>query len=108
MTLGTLKIKPTKIEPNTVIKQNLNEAVDGSVYGYHFGTRKEFTVQLDFLSEEDKKTIEGLIGQKFTLVFDNGEKYNVRIVGNIDWNRYQLANGDEMYSAQLKLIEVVV
>jgi len=108
MMLGTLQVKPSKLQPTTVIKQNKNEAVDGSVYGYYFGQRKEFNLTIDFLSEEDKRALEGLIGQKFEMVLDNGEKYNVRIDGQINWTQYRLANGEYMYTAQLRLIEVVV
>ena len=42
------------------------------------------------------------------MVLDNGEKYNVRIDGQINWTQYRLANGEYMYTAQLRLIEVVV
>lgn len=109
MTLGTLQLRPTRIQQMTIVKQNLNEAVDGSVYGYFFGKRKRFQIQLDFLSEEQKTSIEEMLGQKVELVLDNGEKYNVRISGNtINWKQTQLISGEYIYSTLLTLEEVIV
>ena len=108
MILDTLNLKPSEMRIETVLKQNLNEAVDGSMYGYYFGERKEIQVKLDFISAEQKKEIEDLATKKFKVVLDTGEKYNMRIANNISWEKYKLLDSSYIYSTTLYLIEVVV
>jgi len=78
MTLNRLQIDAKNIRISNVDSTVSNVAVDGSVHGYHFGSHKQISFDVDWLSADDRQTLEDSRASKVLLVLDTGEKYYVR------------------------------
>ena len=105
---GNVKLHVKEVPETIEIKQNLNEAIDGSTYGYYFGQVRTWNVTTTFFDEETKKKIENNIKDKHRLYLDDGKFYNVRIDGEINYNVFKTVQGEKTYTAQFTLREVVV
>ncbi|MFA5658496.1 MAG: hypothetical protein WC900_04365 [Oscillospiraceae bacterium] len=78
MTLNGLQIDGKNVRISNVDSTAMNTAVDGSVHGYHFGSHKQISFYVDWLSADDRQTLEDSRTSKVLLVLDTGEKYYVR------------------------------
>lgn len=79
MTLNGQQINGKNVRISNVDSTASNTAVDGSVHGYFFGSHKQISFDVDWLSADDRQTLEASRSSKVVLVLDTGEKYNVRI-----------------------------
>ena len=78
MTLNNLQIDGKNVRISDIDSNAMNTAVDGSVHGYHFGSHKQISFDVDWLSADDRQILESGRSSKVVLVLDTGEKYNVR------------------------------
>ncbi|MCK9327099.1 MAG: hypothetical protein M0P69_16520 [Bacteroidales bacterium] len=78
MTLNGLQIDGKNVRISNVDSTAMNTAVDGSVHGYHFGSHKQISFDVDWLSADDRYSLEDSRTSKVLLVLDTGEKYYVR------------------------------
>ena len=78
MTLSGLQIDGKNVRISNVDSTAMNTAVDGSVHGYHWGSHKQISFDVDWLSADDRQTLEDSRTSKVLLVLDTGEKYYVR------------------------------
>lgn len=78
MTLNNLQIDGKNVRISDIDSNIMNTAVDGSVHGYHFGSHKQISFNVDWLSEDDRQILEHSRTGKVLLVLDTGEKYYVR------------------------------
>jgi hypothetical protein len=78
MTLNGLQIDGKNVRISDIDSNAMNTAVDGSVHGYFWGSHKQISFDADWLSADDRQTLEAGRTSKVVLVLDTGEKYNVR------------------------------
>jgi hypothetical protein len=78
MTLNGLRIDGKNVRISDIDSTAMNTAVDGSVHGYFWGSHKQISFDVDWLSADDRQTLEDSRTGKVLLVLDTGEKYYVR------------------------------
>ena len=105
MTLNGLQIDGKEIRISNVDSTAMNIAVDGSVHGYHFGSHKQISFDVDWLSADDRQTLEAGRTSKVVLVLDTGEKYNVRYSLS-DFQEIWIDN-EPVYNVSITATEVV-
>lgn len=105
MTLNGLQIEGKNVRISNVDSNVMNTAVDGSVHGYFYGSHKEIFFDIDWLSTDDRQTLEGSRSSKVVLVLDTGEKYNVRI--NLSDFQEIWIDNEPVYNVSVTATEVV-
>ena len=105
MTLNGLQIDGKNVRISNVDSTAMNTAVDGSVHGYFFGSHKQISFDVDWLSSDDRQTLEDSRSSKVVLVLDTGEKYNVRISLS-DFQEIWIDN-EPVYNVSMTCTEVV-
>jgi len=105
MKIGTLNANAKNIRINSIDRTASNTAVDGSVHGYYWGSHKQITFNIDWLSADDRQTLEAARTGKIELVLDTGEKYNVRLSLG-EFNEVWIDN-EPVYSVEVTATEVV-
>ena len=105
MTLNGLQIEGKNVRISNVDSTASNTAVDGSVHGYYFGSHKQVSFDVDWLSSDDRQTLEASRSSKVVLVLDTGEKYNVRVILS-DFQEIWIDN-EPVYSVSITATEVV-
>jgi hypothetical protein len=80
MTLNGMKIEGKNVSISNNDKTTMNQTADGNVHGYFWGSHKEITFDVEWLSADDRQELEESRKTKILLVLDTGEEYNVRIV----------------------------
>lgn len=105
MKIGNLNTQGINVRIANVDKTAMNNAVDGSVHGYFFGSHKKITFDLEWLSSDDRQTLEAARTDKVELVLDTGEKYNVRLSLG-DFNEVWM-DDEPVYSVSVTATEVV-
>jgi hypothetical protein len=105
MTLNGLRIDGKNVRISDIDSTAMNTAVDGSVHGYHFGSHKQISFDVDWLSADDRQTLEAGRTSKVVLVLDTGEKYNVRYSLS-DFQKIWIDN-EPVYNVSITATEVV-
>src|SRR6056297_2070535 len=105
MTLNGIQIIAKNVRISDIDSTIMNTAVDGSVHGYHFGSHKQISFDVDWLSADDRHTLEDSRSSKVVLVLDTGEKYNVRFSLS-DFQEIWIDN-EPVYSVSITATEVV-
>jgi len=105
MTLNGQQLDGKNVRISNIDATATNTAVDGSVHGYYFGSHKQVSFDVDWLSSDDRQTLEASRSSKAVLVLDTGEKYNVRFSLS-DFQEIWIDN-EPVYSVSITATEVV-
>lgn len=82
-----------------------NVALDGTVYNYVHGSVKRISIQLNWLTEEQKDQIEAMRGTDQTFQINSETAKTVRIIGTTNWKRERV-KGVDVYSGKITMVVV--
>ena len=105
MTLNGMKIEGKNVSISNNDKTTMNQTADGNVHGYYWGSHKQISFDVDWITASERQRLEESRKTKILLVLDTAEKYNVRI----DLSDFQeiWIDGEPVYNVSVTATEVL-